>query len=79
MSTRTTFELSRDARAERQALRETILHLMAENSLSSLRTAQEQLSGWLERYPDDYMMREAGEVLARSEEALLAVQNEKAP
>ena len=61
---------------ERKQLREDLWNLMAEKNLASVHTAQQRLSDWLQKHPDDRAMWEAGEPLAMLEDALLIVKRE---
>jgi hypothetical protein len=72
METEFQFGFSPEVEREREALRAFILTALAENTLSAIRAAQEQLCAWLREHPEDYVLRDAGEPLALTEDALQA-------
>ena len=62
---------------ERRALLSVIRSALDTNTLPAIRTAQDQLRQWVSKHPEDYMMRDAGEPLALTEDARLAIEQEQ--
>ncbi len=66
------FTFTEDVERERIALRTVLLDALTQNTLPAIQSAQNQLREWLQKHPEDYGMRDAGEPLALTEDALLA-------
>ena len=60
---------------ERRALLAMLLSALDTNTLPAIRAARDRVREWGRNHPEDYMMREAGEPLALTEDALLAVEH----
>ena len=68
------FDFPPDVVAAREAVFQQMRSLLSENTLSAIREASRLQLDWLQRYPDDYVMMDAGEVLSMSEGAILATE-----
>lgn len=53
----------------RDKVYERVRELLAEQSLEAVRQARHLHFEWLDKYPDDYIALDAGEVLAMAEDA----------
>ncbi len=62
---------------ERRALRRALRNSLVTNTLPAIRAAQDQLREWVRQHPEDYVMRDAGESLALTEDALLVVEQDQ--
>ncbi|MDQ2686860.1 MAG: hypothetical protein M3Y28_03230 [Armatimonadota bacterium] len=67
-----------DVVAQREQALDEIRQLLACDTLASVRAAIRIQVDWLDRYPNDYVMWDAGELLAMSEDAILATEPEPA-
>lgn len=72
------FEYPPEVVRQRDQLYKQILALLAENTLESVREAVRLHSFWLNKYPEDYVALDTGEVLSMSLSALLAAEPQPA-
>ncbi|MGI4790964.1 MAG: hypothetical protein ACRYFS_19215 [Janthinobacterium lividum] len=63
---------------EKEHLWSSIRQLKRQRRLSAIREARQLLRNWLQKHPEDFASRDAGEELAMMEEALLIIEAEKA-
>jgi hypothetical protein len=68
------FDLPSEVVAQRGESLVAIRRLLAEDTLEATRRAAAIQREWLDQYPDDYVMWDAGEVLAMTENAILATE-----
>jgi hypothetical protein len=68
MSTKLRFDFPPEVVCERSQLYDRIFDLLAQHTPEAFEEAKELHLNWLERYPNDYVALDAGEVIAMSEE-----------
>ncbi len=66
------FDFPPEVVAEREQVFAKMRGLVSENTLPAIKQACILQTEWLKRYPDDYAMIDAGEMLGMSESALTA-------
>ena len=71
------FEFPPEIQAEREVLFREIHEAMVERSLASIQAVQCRMAEWLQKHPEDYAIWDAGEPLAKLEDALLFMEQQK--
>lgn len=71
-------DLPQEVVTHREQVQSEIRRLIAQDTLESVRQAIRLQMSWLERYPDDYVMWDIGEVLGKLEDAILATEPQPA-
>lgn len=64
------FDFAPEVVAERSLVLQRIRDLLTQDTRETVQEAGELQRAWLDRYPDDAIMWETGEVLAMTEDAL---------
>ena len=78
MNSKFRFDFPPEVVAERTLVFEQMFSWSKENTLHAVQEASRLQLDWLRRYPDDYVMIDAGEVLSMSEGAILAIERQPA-
>lgn len=66
------FDFPSEVVQKREEVFKRMRQLLEQNTLIAIEEACRLQLDWLRRYPDDYVMIDAGEVLGKSHDALLA-------
>lgn len=71
-------DFPQDVVVQREQVQADIRRLIVLDTLETVRQAIRLQMSWLERYPDDYVMWDIGEVLGKLEDAILTTEPEPA-
>ena len=75
MVTKYCFDFPPEVVAEREQVFDRMRGLLSKNTLPAIQQACGMQTEWLKRYPDDYAMIDAGELLGMSQSALTTTEH----